>query len=220
MQRVGRGLTPHDTVAHEKARGWKVVGGQKGLSGQVPNRGAAPARLWRPPPRYFKQDEGGAMKIRAYAEGDADGLWAALEPVLRAGETYAIAPDISRKAALAFWCGTAHEVYVAVDEGVLLGSFFLRANTGGHGDHVVNAAFVTQPAAQGKGVARRMLDHALERSRARGFRAMQFNFVVASNQRAISIWQDYGFDIVGRLPQAFRHPTLGLTDALVMHRFL
>ena len=50
--------------------------------------------------------------------------------------------------------------------------------------------------------------------------AMQFNFVVSSNDRAVKTWQAYGFEIVGRLPGAFRHPALGDVDAFVMYRTL
>ncbi|MBJ3763265.1 GNAT family N-acetyltransferase [Maribius pontilimi] len=157
------------------------------------------------------------MKLERYAEDHADALWAILEPMLRAGETYCLPRDMGRAAALAYWCDAAHEVWMAGDG---LGTCYLRANQAGGGDHVCNAAFVTAPGGGGKGVARAMLEHALDRARERGFAAMQFNFVVASNTRALKIWADYGFDIVGRVPQAFRHPAHGMTDALILHRFL
>lgn len=158
-----------------------------------------------------------AIGIVRASDGDDDALWAILEPAFRAGDSYAVAPDIGRAAALGYWCEPGHEVWIA---GAELGSYYLRANQGGNGDHVCNAGFVTAAAARGRGVARAMLGHALVRARERGFTAMQFNFVVATNTRAIAIWQDYGFDIVGRVPQAFRHPVHGPTDALVMHRHL
>ncbi len=76
------------------------------------------------------------------------------------------------------------------------------------------------PASSGKGVARQMHQHSLERARELGFRAMQFNFVVASNRRAVRLWQSLGFSTVGRIPEAFNHPTQGYVDALVMYRLL
>jgi ribosomal protein S18 acetylase RimI-like enzyme len=79
---------------------------------------------------------------------------------------------------------------------------------------------VTADWATGRGVARALCAHSLERARARGFRAMQFNFVVSSNERAVRLWQSFGFQIVGRLPGAFLHPGLGYVDAYVMHREL
>ncbi|MBF9031327.1 GNAT family N-acetyltransferase [Rhodobacterales bacterium HKCCE3408] len=140
-----------------------------------------------------------------------------LEPVFRAGDTYAIEPDISREDALAFWFADGNHVFVAEDEKPL-GTSFLRANKRGNADHVANAAFVTSPAAQGRGVARALLTHSLETARGMGFAAMQFNFVVATNERAIATWERAGFETVGRVPAAFRHPTLGFVDALVMYR--
>jgi ribosomal protein S18 acetylase RimI-like enzyme len=49
---------------------------------------------------------------------------------------------------------------------------------------------------------------------------MQFNFVVSTNERAVRLWQSFGFETVGRLPKAFEHPRLGLVDAFVMCRQL
>jgi len=71
-----------------------------------------------------------------------------------------------------------------------------------------------------RGVARAMCAHSLEHARARGFRAMQFNFVISANERAVRLWQSFDFQIVGRLPHAFKHPRLGYVDALVMMRDL
>ncbi len=148
-------------------------------------------------------------------------IWAALEPVLRAGEVYALPRDWSREAALAHWLHPSHEVFVALDDaGTLLGTYYLMANQQGGGAHVANCGYLTAPAASGRGVARAMCAHSLERARERGFRAMQFNFVVESNAAAVHLWEAMGFAIVGRLPEAFAHPTLGDVDALVMFRAL
>ena len=111
-------------------------------------------------------------------------------------------------------------MFVAERDGAVLGTYFLCANQSGGGDHVANCGYMTSPAAQGIGVGRAMLEHSLERARSRGFRAMQFNFVVSTNERAVRIWQTYGFEVVGRLPSAFRHPQLGFVDALVMYKQL
>ena len=160
-------------------------------------------------------------RIRDYDPADADALWAMLEPVFRAGETYTIDPDIPRDDALSYWTGGERRVFVAEDaDGTPLGSYYLVRNQKGGGAHVCNAGFVTHPDAQGKGVARAMLAHAEATARDAGFRAMQFNFVVANNARAIATWERAGFDIVGRLPQAFHHPQAGYVDALVMMKRL
>src|SRR5271154_2341704 len=160
------------------------------------------------------------MRIRATVQSDANAIWAILEPTIRAGETYTLPLDTSRGDALAYWLSPDHEVFLAEESESVLGTYFLRANQRGGGSHVCNCGYVTAPNATGRGIARAMCAHSLERARERGFLAMQFNFVISSNERAIRLWESLGFNTVGRLPQAFRHPTRGLVDTLVMHRFL
>ena len=162
------------------------------------------------------------MHIRPALPEDHAAVWAMLEPVFRAGETYCIPRDISREDALAIWFETGHLVFIAEDEaeGPPLGTYYLCPNQKGGGAHVSNCGFVTAPDANGRGVARRMLEHALRRARAQGYRAMQFNFVVSTNIRAIAIWESYDFRVAGRLPGAFHHPELGYVDALVMYKTL
>jgi len=160
------------------------------------------------------------MQIRPASSNDSDSIWAILEPVIRAGETYTLPTDMSRDDALAFWTSPQHEVFVAVEGSDTLGIYFLRVNQLGGGSHVANCGYITASWAQGRGVARTMCAHSLERARARGFRAMQFNFVISSNQRAVRLWQSFGFEVVGRLPGAFQHPSLGFVDAFVMYRSL
>ena len=156
------------------------------------------------------------MQIREATENDAEAIWAILEPGFRAGETYALPRDMSREDALAYWLAPGHEVFVAEDNGAIVGTYILRANQKGGGSHVANCGYITAPHAMGRGVARAMCGHSLERARERGFRAMQFNFVVGTNERAVRLWQSFGFEIVGRLPKAIEHPTLGFVDAYVM----
>jgi ribosomal protein S18 acetylase RimI-like enzyme len=160
------------------------------------------------------------LVIRSARLGDREGIWAILEPVLRAGETYTLPRDISRDDALAYWYRDDHEVFVGEDAGQIVGTYFLRANQAGGGSHVANCGYMTSPAAQGKGVGRAMLEHSLARARTREFLAMQFNFVISTNERAVKTWEAYGFDTVGRLPSAFKHPVHGFVDALVMYKRL
>ena len=141
-------------------------------------------------------------------------------PVFRAGDTYTIDPDISAQDAVAYWCAPEKSVFIAQDGAAVLGTYYIRANQAGGGAHVCNCGYITAEAARGRGVARAMLDHSLITARAMGFRAMQYNFVVSTNTRAVDTWTRAGFDTVGRLPAAFRHPTLGYVDALVMYRSL
>src|SRR6202049_3542176 len=161
------------------------------------------------------------MHIRpASRDSDADSIWAILEPTIRAGETYTLPLDMARADAMAYWFASQHEIFVAEENAQVLGTYFLQPNQQGGGLHVANCGYITAPWATGRGVARAMCAHSLEHARARGFRAMQFNFVVSTNQRAVALWQSFGFEIVGRLPGAFLHPTAGYVDALVMYRKL
>ena len=158
--------------------------------------------------------------IRAARSTDRDAVWSVIEPVFRAGETYPLPRDISKRDALAYWFGDGHAVFVAEMNGRIAGSYYLRANTGGGGGHVANCGYAVAADAGGKGVGRAMCGHSLHAARERGFSAMQFNFVIASNKRAVHLWKSCGFKIVGTLPDAFNHPMHGLVDAYVMYRRL
>ncbi|MFP5307042.1 MAG: N-acetyltransferase family protein [Gammaproteobacteria bacterium] len=141
-------------------------------------------------------------------------------PVIREGATYALDADMSEAEALSYWTATDKETFVAEEDGVILGTYFMRPNQAGGGRHVCNCGYMTSASATGRGVARRMCEHSLAHAAARGYRAMQFNFVVSTNERAVRLWQSLGFEIVGRLPGAFRHPAQGYVDALVMYQSL
>jgi ribosomal protein S18 acetylase RimI-like enzyme len=161
------------------------------------------------------------MQIRpASCAVDGDAIWAILEPTIRAAGTYTLPADMGRDAALAYWFGPQHEVFAAIAGAQVLGTYFLQPNQQGGGSHVANCGYITAPWATGRGVARAMCAHSLERARERGFRAMQFNFVVSTNEPAVHLWRSLGFEIVGRLPGAFHHPRQGFVDALVMYRSL
>lgn len=160
------------------------------------------------------------MQIRSAEPGDAEAIASIILPTIRAGETYTLDREISKADALAYWFGEDKETYVAEESGVVLGTYYMRANQPGGGRHVCNCGYMTASAATGRGVARLMCEHSLARARMRGYRAMQFNFVVSTNERAVRLWRSLGFEIVGVLPGAFLHPAHGFVDALVMYRTL
>lgn len=160
------------------------------------------------------------MLIRPALSVDADAIWSIMEPIIRAGETYTLARDVDKKSALAYWLSAQHEVFVAEENHEIVGTYFLQANQQGGGGHVANCGYMTAVHATGRGVARSMCEHSLGRARDRKFRAMQFNFVVSTNDRAVRLWQSFDFQIVGRLPKAFLHPSLGYVDAFIMYREL
>ena len=160
------------------------------------------------------------MLIRSATSGDADAIWAIMEPIIRAGETYCLPRDMNKEAALAYWFSSDREVFVSEQNEEIIGTYCLQANQKGGGAHVANCGYMTAVHAKGRGVARAMCTHSLDRARERGFRAMQFNFVISTNERAVKLWQAFDFAIVGTLPKAFLHPTMGYVDAYVMYRDL
>lgn len=160
------------------------------------------------------------MLVRPATDAEWPGIWSIIEPTIRSGETYALPADMSERAAFEYWMGPDRETFVAEEDDLILGTYYIRANQLGGGSHVANAGYMTLAAAAGKGVARAMCRHSLDHARQKGFRAMQFNFVVSTNHRAIRLWESFDFREVGRLPLAFQHPSLGFVDALVMYRSL
>jgi ribosomal protein S18 acetylase RimI-like enzyme len=160
------------------------------------------------------------MQIRPYRPEDRPAVWQILEPMLRAGETYALPRFMTEAEAIAFWTSPEKQAFVAEADGRILGTYFLKANQLGGGSHVANCGYVTSSEATGRGVARAMCAHSLSHAKAEGYLAMQFNFVVSTNSRAVRLWESFGFEVVGRLPKGFLSPTLGYVDALIMFREL
>lgn len=160
------------------------------------------------------------MQIRPVTQDDIPAVLDIVAPILRAGDTYAIDTDMTDDDVIAYWMGKDKVTLVAEEDGAVVGTYYIRQNQGGGGSHVCNCGYMTAPAAGGRGIARRMCEDSLLRAKDLGYRAMQFNFVIASNAAAVHLWPQLGFEIVGRLPGAFMHPTLGETDALVMYRKL
>jgi L-amino acid N-acyltransferase YncA len=160
------------------------------------------------------------MKIRAAIKADRDAIWKIFHQIVSLGDTYTFDPEMSRRAALAYWFRPDTQTYVAEKDGSVVGTYILRANQFGPGCHVANAAFMVASHAQGCGVGRAMAEHCLSEARRIGFRAMQFNFVVSTNTSAIHLWKQLGFEIVGTLRGAFRHPQKGYVDVYVMYRSL
>ncbi|WP_062205785.1 GNAT family N-acetyltransferase [Aureimonas sp. AU12] len=160
------------------------------------------------------------MLIRPAADRDRTAILSIIAPVIRRGETYPLDRDMSEADALAYWFGPDKTVFVAEEDGVVLGTYTIRPNQAGGGRHVCNCGYITAGEAAGRGIARAMCLHSLDQARSHGYRAMQFNFVVSTNDRAVALWQAMGFEIVGTLPRAFEHPSHGPVDAFVMFQTL
>lgn len=160
------------------------------------------------------------IEIRKATKGDEPRIWKIIEPVIAAGVTYVFAPDSSEEKMLAFWCGADKATYVALLDDKIVGTFFIKANQPDLGAHVANAGYMVAPEAAGKGVGKRMAEFSIGEAKRLGYLAMQFNFVVKSNEPAVRLWQKLGFEIVGEIPEAFRHRENGLTNAYIMYRKL
>ena len=160
------------------------------------------------------------MNLRRAAEDDFEAIWTIFRAVIATGDTYVLAPDTSREDAFAYWFGPGISPYVAEDEGRVVGMYKIIANQRDLGSHVANASYMVDPNCGGRGIGRAMGLHSLWEARRAGFLAMQFNFVVSTNEAAVALWRRIGFSIVGTLPKAFRHRELGYVDVYVMYRFL
>jgi L-amino acid N-acyltransferase YncA len=160
------------------------------------------------------------LMIRAASDADFPGIWTIFQQVIAAGDTYAYAADTTRREARRLWTESPAEAFVAEDGGRIVGTYTLKPVQPGLGNHIANCGYMIHRDARGRGIGDALCAHSLITARARGYTAMQFNFVVASNERAIRLWQKHGFAILGRVPGAFRHRELGLTDVVIMHRAL
>ncbi len=160
------------------------------------------------------------MKIREATREDFDQIWPIFHEIAAAGETYAYPRDITREQALKLWMEVPRRTYVCEEDGKVLGTYYIKTNQAGPGDHVCNCGYMVSSAARGRGLATAMCEHSQQVARELGYKAMQFNFVASSNEGAVKLWNRLGFATVGRLPTAFHHPSAGYVDALVMYKWL
>ncbi len=158
--------------------------------------------------------------IRPANHADDDAIWSIFHAVIASGDTYVFDPHMPREQALAYWLRSDTHTYVAELEGQVVGTYILKPNQPALGSHVANAGFMVSPKARGAGVGRLMGEHCLDEARRLGFRAMQFNLVVSTNEAAVRLWQRLGFQIIGTIPEAFRHSRQGFVDAYVMYQSL
>jgi GNAT superfamily N-acetyltransferase len=160
------------------------------------------------------------LTIRPATPKDHDAIWAIFHEVVARGDTYAYDPATPRDAALHLWVEQPQAVFVAETAGRIVGTYNVRPNQPGLGNHVCNAGYMVAAAARSLGVGEAMCRHSLDEARRLGYTAMQYNLVVATNVGAVRLWKRMGFDIVGTLPGAFRHAERGPVDAVVMFRRL
>lgn len=162
----------------------------------------------------------GLMNIREATREDFEKIWPIFREIVATGETYAYPRDTTKEQAIKLWIDSPRKTYVFEEDGQILGTYYIKTNQAGPGDHVCNCGYMVSSAARGRGLATAMCEHSQEIARKLGYKAMQFNFVASSNEGAVRLWNKLGFDTVGRLPKAFRHPAKGYVDALVMYKWL
>lgn len=159
--------------------------------------------------------------IRPYQDGDWPFVWAIIKPVFRAGETYAFSPDITEEQAHQVWIKKPEIAFIAVGkDSEILGTYYIKPNQPTLGAHVCNCGYIVSEQARGRGIATAMCEHSQSEARTRGYRAMQYNLVVSTNEVAVQLWEKLGFEIIGTLPKSFRHTRLGYVDAHVMYKQL
>jgi ribosomal protein S18 acetylase RimI-like enzyme len=160
------------------------------------------------------------VNIRQAQETDFDHIWPIFHEIAAAGETYAYPQDISQEEGKRQWMDVPRKTFVAEMDGKILGTYYIKTNHDGPGNHVCNCGYMISSQARGKGIATALCEHSQKTAFDLGYKAMQFNFVVASNETAVRLWTKLGFEIVGRLPKAFNHPSKGYVDAFIMYKWL
>jgi L-amino acid N-acyltransferase YncA len=160
------------------------------------------------------------MNIREATKEDFEGIWPIFQEIVAAGETYPYPRDTTKEEAFKYWIDVPRKTFVYEENGQILGTYYIKTNQIGSGDHVCNCGYMVSSAARGRGLATAMCKHSQDLARELGYKAMQFNFVATSNEGAVRLWNKLGFATVGRLPKAFNHPTKGYVDALVMYKWL
>ncbi|MDN3649543.1 GNAT family N-acetyltransferase [Reinekea marina] len=160
------------------------------------------------------------MVIREATTSDWEAIWPIFHQVVSLGDTYGFDIDLSKPKAKQLWLDTPRKTFVIEDNHQILGTYYLKANQAGPGSHVCNCGYMVSESARGKGVAAKMCEHSQAMALSLGYKAMQFNFVASSNESALYLWTKLGFETVGRLPKAFKHPLKGFIDALVMYKWL
>ncbi len=160
------------------------------------------------------------MIIREATQEDFNAIWPIFQEIVATGETYAYPRDTSKEEALKIWLHTPRKTFVVIEDNQILGTYFIKTNQLGPGNHVCNCGYMVSAKARGKGLATAMCEHSQKVAVELGYKAMQFNFVVSTNEGAIKLWHKLGFETVGQLPKAFSHPSKGYVDALVMYKWL
>ena len=158
--------------------------------------------------------------IREAISEDADAIWGMLQHAIQGGDVYYFYPNSNREEMMPFWLSPEKRAYVVTNNDQVVGTFWIRDNAPGLGSHIANAGYLSHPNERGQGIGRLMGEYSIKEAKRLGYQAMQFNFVVKSNEGAVRLWKKIGFEVIGEIPNAFQHQELGLTNAYIMYRTL
>ena len=146
------------------------------------------------------------MRIREATTADWPSIFPIFDAIVSEGTTYAYPEGLSSDEARALWMpGPPSRTVVAVEGDAVVGTATMGPNRPGRGSHLATASFMVDPATRSRGVGRALGNDMLDWARAKGFRGVQFNAVVETNEAAVHLWQSLGFEIVGTVPGAFHH---------------
>jgi GNAT superfamily N-acetyltransferase len=160
------------------------------------------------------------IEIRKATDADKPTIGKIMKAVVATGDTYTLDPNSTEEELVQTWFSPNMHTYVALLDGEIVGTFFLRANQAALGAHVGNAGYMVKPDVYSKGIGRHMGEWSLNECRRLGFHSLQFNFVVKTNERAVKLWESIGMQIIGEIPEAFNHKELGLVNAYIMYQKL
>ncbi len=147
-------------------------------------------------------------------------FWQTFSEIVNAQETYAFEPDMSFGQAYELWCVSPLKTFVFEEGNQILGSYYIKPNGVGPSSHICNCGYMVHPESRGRGIARKLCEHSQQVAIELGFKAMQFNAVVSTNEVAISLWKKLGYSIIGTIPKAYLHKQLGYVDSYIMHKSL
>lgn len=160
------------------------------------------------------------MQIRRADISDYEPIWAIFSDIISKGDTYVFDPGTPKSHLKIHWFADEMTTFVAEQNGRIAGTYIIKPNLPGLGDHIANCSYMVSQDVQGKGVGTAMCKHSIRFATEQGYRGMQFNVVVSTNEAAIHLWKKIGFKIIGVTPKGFRHPMLGPVDTFIMFKDL
>ncbi len=160
------------------------------------------------------------MKISEISKSDFKLFWPTFKKVVVDQETYAFDPEIDFETAYDLWCLSPQKAYAIKENGLMLGSYYIRPNASGPSSHIANCGYMVSSESRGKGIARKLCLHSQQIAQELGYSAMQFNSVVSSNEIAVKLWIKLGYEIIGTIPNAYKHKKLGFVDSFIMYKQL